>query len=138
MATPGRPWGIVARQSHAKERSIEEQLEVGHARCEAEGWPVAEGAVYVDRVSASRFARQPREDWPRLLADLEAERLGGLWMWESSRGDRDPESWMGFLRRCRDTGTPIYVDTHERLYDIRIPRDWKVLADEGVDSAYES
>jgi DNA invertase Pin-like site-specific DNA recombinase len=127
---------VYARQSHGKERSIEEQIEIGHERAAGEGWPVAE--VYRDKTSASRFARTVREDWPRLLADLEGRRFGVLWIWESSRGDRDAEQWMGLLRRCRTSRVLIYVETHERLYDMSRPRDWRTLADEGVDSHYES
>lgn len=136
MAVSDDRAAVYARQSHGKERSIEEQEEIGGERCAEEGWPVAE--VYIDRTSASRFARRTREDWPRLLADLEARRFGVLWIWESSRGDRDAEQWMGLLRRCRTSRVMIYVETHERLYDMARPRDWRTLADEGVDSHYES
>ena len=30
------------------------------------------------------------------------------------------------------------METHDRLYDMAAPRDWKVLAEDGIDSAYES
>jgi site-specific DNA recombinase len=42
------------------------------------------------------------------------------------------------LSRARSTGILIHVVSHERTYDPRVPRDWKALADDGLDSAYES
>ena len=42
------------------------------------------------------------------------------------------------LETCRDQAVKIYVETHQRLYDVNIARDWRTLAEDGVDSAYES
>ncbi len=101
-----------------------------------EGW---EPRRYQDNDrSASRYAKKGRDDWPRLLADLRAGLLAVVWLWESSRGDRKAYEWLGFLELCRDRAVMIYVETHQRLYDPRIARDWKVLAEDGIDSAYES
>ena len=57
---------------------------------------------------------------------------------DTSRGSREPEDWFAFLRRCRDHEVLIYVSTEERTYDVQIARDWKTVADAGVDNAYES
>lgn len=127
---------IYTRQSHGKERSIAEQESEGRSRLEANGWPLAD--VYSDRTSASRFARAGRPDWERLLRDVELRRFGVLWIWESSRGDRDAETWLGLLRRCRDSKVLIHVETHGRTYDMNNARDWRTLADDGIDNAYES
>jgi DNA invertase Pin-like site-specific DNA recombinase len=59
-------------------------------------------------------------------------------MWDTSRASREPEDWFAFLRRCRVGGVLIYVTTEERTYNVTIARDWKTLADAGVDNAYES
>jgi hypothetical protein len=59
-------------------------------------------------------------------------------LWESSRGGRELEEWAAFLNACRRTGTGIYITTHGRLYDMANGRDWRSLAEDGVDSAYES
>src|SRR2546430_17717621 len=45
---------------------------------------------------------------------------------------------MGLLRRCREHSVLIHVITHGRTYDIGNARDWRTLAEDGVDSAYES
>jgi DNA invertase Pin-like site-specific DNA recombinase len=117
-------------------RSITEQEDDARDVASGNGWRLSE--VYVDLTSASRFARKGRPDWERLLADLEGGRFKVLIMWESSRGDRDAETWLGLLRRCRDHRVLIHVVSHERTYDMANHRDWRTLADEGVDSAYES
>jgi site-specific DNA recombinase len=127
---------IYVRLSQKGKRSLEEQEQAGREACDTNGWPVAE--VYSDTVSASRFAREDRPDWARLLADLEAGRFGVLVLWESSRGDRDPETWMALLRRCREHKILIHVVSEDHTYDPAKARDWKSLAESGIDSAYES
>jgi site-specific DNA recombinase len=72
------------------------------------------------------------------LKDLDRPDVGVLWLWESSRGDRTLTSWAAMLDRCRDHHVRIYVETHGRLYDMANPRDWRTLAEDGVDNAYES
>jgi site-specific DNA recombinase len=94
--------------------------------------------VYRDGVSASRHSKKARPDWTRLLADLERPEVGRLWLWESSRGDRTLETWAALLTRCEKHGVRIYVESHGREYDMSVPRDWRTLAEDGVDSAYES
>lgn len=127
---------IYGRQSLGNGASISEQLDLGRKRAAEQGWPVR--AVYSDKVSASRHTRKIRTDWPKLLADINAGRGGVLWLWESSRGDRKLSTWAALLDDCRDHGTRIWVETHGRLYDMASPRDYRTLAEDGVDSAYES
>lgn len=118
------------------EASVDEQEEIGAARCEAEGW---QARKYRDNDrSASRYARKGRDDWKRLLGDLRDRQFSIVWLWESSRGDRKAYEWLGFLEDCRERGVRIYVETHERLYDPLNARDWKTLAEDGVNNAYAS
>lgn len=124
------------RQSMGNDKSIAEQLELGAKRCAAEGWDHA--GEYSDRISASRYATRARGDWAKLLDALSRPDVGALWMWESSRGDRTLSSWAAMLERCRDHQVMIYVETHGRLYDMANARDWRTLAEDGVDNAYES
>jgi site-specific DNA recombinase len=98
----------------------------------------AVGIVFSEEISASRFARQKRDEFPLLMARLRAGECEGVCLWESSRGSRTLSEWAVFLEVCRDLAVPIRVTTHQRTYDVRIRRDWKTLAEEGVDSQDES
>jgi len=127
----------VSQDRRGDQASVESQEIRNRTACDEHGWRV--GGVYEDNDrSASRFARKPRPDWDRLLADIAARRGDLLVMWESSRGDRKAGEWMHFLDLCRDVGMLIHITSHERTYDPRIPRDWKTLAEDGVGNAYES
>ena len=119
------------------EASVDEQDEVGAARCETEGW---QQRKYRDNDrSASRYAKKDRDGWPQLVADLRDGLFTVVWLWESSRGDRKAYEWLGFLEDCRARRVRIYVETHGRLYDIAgNHRDWKTLAEDGVNNAYAS
>lgn len=127
---------VYGRQSHDKKTSIEQQATIGRRVVDEQGWRY--GGTYTDGSSASRFATKERPDWNRLLADLDAGRFGVLVLWEPSRGDRRLSTWAAMLETCADRGVRIYVVSHERLYDPRNGRDWKALAEDGTDSAYES
>ncbi len=117
-------------------RSVAEQQDDNRVHCQRNGW--LEAAGYEGEGSASRFATKARPDWNRLQEDIEAGHLDVILMWDPSRGSREPEDWFAFLRRCRDHGVLIYVTTHGRSYDMTNARDWRTLAEDGIDSAYES
>ena len=104
---------IYARQSLGKQESIDQQEEIGRDRAEQENWPVH--AVLSDPNSASRYSTTVRKNWERLLADLDRPEVGILWLWESSRGDRELETWAAMLTRCHKHGVKIFIETHERL-----------------------
>lgn len=128
--------GVYGRQSTGKAKSIADQIAECSADVTEQGWALAD--TYQDGSSASRYARKSRADWDRVMADIDAGALDVLVLWESSRGDRDLPTWAGLLARCRDRGVKIRVTTHQRTYDLANPRDWRTLAEDGVDSAYES
>lgn len=122
------------RSSSAKQKSIDEQLADNRAACDANGWRVV--AELSDPISASRYATKVRENWATLLEML--PKVDAVVLWEPSRGDRDLESWAGFLNRCRLHSVLIHAVSHGRTYDPRNARDYRSLAEDGVDSAYES
>jgi DNA invertase Pin-like site-specific DNA recombinase len=127
---------IYARQSLGNAASIAEQLDLGRKRARTESWAIY--ATYQDRTSASRYAHAARTDWPKLVDDVQHDRAGIIWLWESSRGERRASTWLALLEDCRDHGVQLYVETHGRLYDMDNPRDWRTLAEDGTDSEYES
>ncbi|MFI6510024.1 recombinase family protein [Streptosporangium sp. NPDC050855] len=133
----GRVSKIKAGQRSAETRSVPEQNTANTDACRENGWHIKEVFAELDR-SASRFARKGRPEWDRLLAQLEAGTFDVLVLWESSRGDRKPVEWMSLLQTCREQGVLIHVTSHDRTYNMQRARDWKVLADDGVDSAFES
>lgn len=143
--------GIYARVSKDKrKRMIRERAsvgqQVGDARADVdelgnhEGRPILIKEVYDhdNDVSASRHSTKVREDWPRFVRDVERGHINFVVLWESSRGSRESVEWLQFLALCRSLAVPIRVVTHGHTYDVRIPRDWKTLADEGLDSEMES
>lgn len=100
---------------------------------------ITQGRVFADPDrSASRYATKPRPDYAELLQHIRAGKCEMLGLWESSRGSRDLAEWVALLDLCRKTGTLIRVISHHRTYDVRVRRDWKSLADDGVDAADES
>jgi site-specific DNA recombinase len=127
---------VYGRQSGNKAKSIDEQIDEGLAVASENGWTVT--GTYQDGRSASRYAAKGRDDWPRVLADIEAGDIDILILWESSRGDRTLTTWSQFLDLCRTHGVCIHILSDERSYDPRKAADWKSLARAGVDSAGES
>ncbi|NJP24395.1 hypothetical protein FLW53_09305 [Microbispora sp. SCL1-1] len=126
-----------ASKDRRQRKSVREQHAENLAANDEHGWRLV--GEYVDNnISASRFSKKDRPDWDRFLADLEARTCDVVILWESSRGDRKPSQWMAFLDTCRTLGVFVHVTRHNRTYDMRVARDWRVLAEDGVDNAYES
>ncbi|MEV4672662.1 recombinase family protein [Actinomadura sp. NPDC049382] len=127
----------VSNDDRGDQRSVEEQDDENQEHCDAAGWEV--GETYCDNdKSASWFGRKEREDWERLLKDLATGRFHIVVLWEPSRGDRRLAHWIGFLDQCVDLGVLIHITSHDRTYDPRKRRDYKTLAEEGMDSHDDS
>ena len=127
----------VSNDDRGDQRSVEEQDDENRDHCLAEGWEVGEAYCDNDK-SASWFGKKIREEWERLLQDLATGRFHVVVLWEPSRGDRRLAHWIGFLDLCRDLGVLIHITSHERTYDPRKRRDYKTLAEEGMDSHDDS
>ncbi|WP_433612463.1 recombinase family protein [Dactylosporangium sp. CA-139114] len=105
----------------------------------AEGEDLTLGRVFVDPdLSASRFARRERPDYAALLEHVRSGGCQVVGILEASRGSRGLTEWSAFLDLCRRQHVKIWVSTHERIYDLSRRRDWRALADEGLDAADES
>jgi DNA invertase Pin-like site-specific DNA recombinase len=118
-------------------RSVESQEDEWREDCGDQG--LEPGRIFADPdKSASRYTKKRRPDYEALVEHVSAGACRLLWMWEASRGDRRAGRWLDFLDLCREHGTLIRVKEHGRTYDPRIRRDWKSLADEGVNSDNES
>lgn len=138
MTTGGDDAWVYTRRSRVSvdQASTEDQEERGREAIGEHGWPF--GGVLSEEVSASRYAKKARSDWPVLLEKITAGMVGILLLWQSSRGDRKLSEWASFLELCVAHSTRIYVMADERLYDPRNKADWKVLASQGVDNDYFS
>ncbi|MEV0646026.1 recombinase family protein [Phytomonospora sp. NPDC050363] len=130
-------YGRVSDNRKGKSASVPQQLSAGETVSQDEGWNLTYRLEGDDGRAASRFSTDKREDWDRLI-ELTTNAEVQIWiLWECSRGSRRPVEWLTFLDLCRENEIVIYVISHERSYDPRIPRDWKILANEGIDAAYE-
>jgi site-specific DNA recombinase len=128
--------GRVSKDDSDEARSVGEQHDENGAAAGSHGWDVV--AEYEDVMSASRFAAKARKDWPRLVADVEAGKLDVVIFWETSRGSRIAEEWLGFMRVCRERGVLIHITRHRHTYDLTVRRDWKTLASDGLDAEDDS
>jgi site-specific DNA recombinase len=95
-------------------------------------------ALRFDPIGASEYTRKQREQWPEVLAMVDAGHVDVVVLWETSRGDRKLTTWSGFLDSCKARGILIHILEHDTTYDVRRPRDWEILAEEGIRNARES
>lgn len=128
--------GRVSKDKSGEARSVEEQHEENHRAAVVNGWAVTE--EYEDVMSASRFAAKAREDWPRLVGDVDGGKLDVVILWEPSRGTRKLGEWISFLDLCRERGVLIHVTSHRHTYDQASWRDRKSLVEDGTDAEGES
>src|SRR6266511_3690891 len=128
--------GLYGRNSKGLDKSIDEQIVEGREAAEDNGWPIV--AEYSDGVSASRFGRKTHKDWHRLLDDLDQGLLDVIITWEPSRADRDLETWVAFVAKCRARGVLIHITGEDDTLDARNPSHWRRLIEGGLDAAMES
>ncbi|MFF8034877.1 recombinase family protein [Streptomyces sp. NPDC016626] len=142
--------GLIAREYRRLSdrnggRSVEDQGHDNRAAADEQEWTLGEPYIDDGR-SASRYATRRRDDFDRLVADLQTGPTGRqsafgadiLMLWESSRGSRQVGEWVSFIELCERQAVRIWVTTHERLYDPANGRDRKALIDDAVDSEYEA
>ncbi|WP_434317504.1 recombinase family protein [Leifsonia sp. P73] len=122
-------------------KSPDQQHQENVSSVQRQGWQLHTDAPYRDTDrSASRYATKVREDFKRLIADLEADTFDAdiLAIWESSRGSRRVGEWVDLVDLCKERGVRIWVTTHSRLYDPANARDRRSLLEDAVDAEYES
>lgn len=126
---------VYGRNSSAKHKSIRDQIAASVAVVDLQGWTLACEPLS-DTISASRYATKARANWAQLVEML--PNIDVVVLWEPSRGDRKLGSWVAFLDGCREHGVLIHAVSHHRTSDPRNARDYRSLAEDGIDSAYES
>lgn len=123
------------RSGHA--RSVDEQRADNERAAARHGWEIV--ASYADpNRSASRYATRTRENYERLLEDIDRRRLDVLILWEPSRGSRKVSEWVELIEVAEKRKVKFYVTSHQRIYDPANPRDRRSLLEDAVDSEFES
>lgn len=131
----------VSRDRSGEGKSPDQQHDDNLRSIAQNGWALHPLPPYRDDDrSASRFATKTREDFGRLIDDLEHHTFGAeiLAIWESSRGSRRVGEWVDLVDLCKRRGVRIWVTTHGRLYDPAVARDRRSLLEDAVDAEYES
>ncbi|WP_197523621.1 recombinase family protein [Rhodococcus sp. 008] len=131
----------VSKDSSGMGKSPDQQHDENIRAIEGQGWQLHSTPPYRDTDrSASRYAKREREDFVRLIADLEADAFDAdvLALWESSRGSRRVGEWVKLVELCAERQVRIWVTTHGRLYDPVNARDRRSLLEDAVDAEYEA
>lgn len=145
MTTP-RPDTVVLREflRVSKDRSGREkspkQQHDDHVRdADLHGFQLHQ-SPYREVGSASRYAKKERDEFPLMIAALEAGRFeaDGLALWEGSRGSRKVSEWALLLDLLAGGPKLVWIHTHGRMYDATNHRDRRTLLEEAVDAEYES
>ncbi|WP_166790611.1 MULTISPECIES: recombinase family protein [unclassified Cryobacterium] len=131
----------VSRDRQMTGKSPDQQHDENVKSIVHQGWTMHPDPPYRDTDrSASRFATKAREDFKRLIDDLESDTFDAdvLAIWESSRGSRRVGEWVDLVDLCKQRSVRIWVTTHGRLYDPANARDRRSLLEDAVDAEYES
>lgn len=131
----------VSKDARGTGRSPDQQHAENLRAVAEQGWVSHAAPPYRDTDrSASRYAKRLREDFRRLIEDLESGNFGAdvLAIWESSRGSRRVGEWVDLVDLCRQRNVLIWVTTHGRAYDPNRSRDRRSLLEDAVDAEYES
>ena len=109
-------YGRASQDRSKRGRSVRDQIADCRRECSTRGWTVVDEYIDLDR-SASRHARKVREDYTRLVADIQAGKLDMLVSWESSRVSRDLDVYVKLRNLCTDTG--VLWCYNGTIYDMR-------------------
>lgn len=104
------------RSGRGAGRSVNQQLTIGKRIAGENEWRI--GGVYQDNDrSASEYARRSREDWERLLDDINAKARDGdiLWVWELSRGTRERLVWANLVEVCKRKR--MWIGVNHKVFD---------------------
>src|SRR4051812_15364842 len=124
----GREYLRVSMDRSGRARSVDEQHDDNQRAAESRGMTLAQ--PYIDNsVSASRYSARSRDDFTRLLGDLDKGLFGAeeLWLWEPSRGSRKVSEWVTLIESCERAGVSLFVTSHGRAYDPSNGRDRRSL-----------
>lgn len=116
-------------------RSVGEQLKIGRRIAREREWDIV-GEYCDNDLSASQYAKRPREDWPKVEASIAAGEADVLWFWELSRGTRDMVVWAHLAQACQQR--QMYIALDEDVFDTTNPDHMKYLNDQMVSAVHEA
>lgn len=127
----------VSKDELKRRRSVGQQVDAGKKA--AEEFEVASLTIYDkdNDKSASVHGKKYRDDWHRMMADLEAGKADLVIFWEISRGSRTAKEGVAFVDVCADHGVLVFVIDEDCEFDPREPRDRKRLLNMFTDAEYE-
>jgi DNA invertase Pin-like site-specific DNA recombinase len=136
----GREYLRVSKDRTGQARSVTEQADDNQRHAHQRGVHLLDPYAEPKAVGASRYSRKTRAGFAQLVADLKAGGFAAeqLWLWESSRGSRKVSEWVELVEALEQAAVSVYVTSHGRLYDPRVPRDRRSLLEDAVDSEYET
>ncbi|MGW3144903.1 recombinase family protein [Streptomyces sp. NPDC001177] len=133
-------YGRASRDPNKRGDSVEDQLAAGRSLCETHSWPIVD--EFKDTgLSASRHAKQARDDFEDLLETLEdtPARQGVTRIvvaYEASRYYRDLEAYVRLRRACLNSGTLLcYKGT---VYDLSRSDDRRATAMDAINAEGEA
>lgn len=110
--------GLYCRVSLDKDdtgKSTTDQAAIGREWAEKVGAVIVGEYIEPGSMSGSRFGKKAREEYTRLLADIEAGELEVVWFWEQSRTSRKLEGFAELRSICRNMGV-LWVE-RDRVID---------------------
>lgn len=130
-----------SRQSHASERSMQDQDVEMLTDADTIGVEVVEQFSDGKPASPQAKRRNPklsRQDWELVQEAIKRQDIDMLVLWEASRGDRDAIEWLTFLKLCAENKVLIRVTVDLTTYDPTVTGQWEQLAQKGVRSEAET
>lgn len=142
MESIGSAWLYARKSSYrgkqkGRGRSVAEQLASGRGWCGENGTPVA-GQYVDDGSSASRLGGDHREDYERMIADIEAGKIKArdiVVAWEASRLNRDLAVYVQLRDACWK-GDVLWC-INGRVYDLSRREDRKASAHDAIQAEDE-
>ncbi|MFJ8023004.1 recombinase family protein [Streptomyces sp. NPDC096311] len=120
MTTTAREYLRVSKGKGRIARSITDQHR-DNVSAEQEHGPWTWGEAYRDTGSASKFARKGRDDFDRLMSDLQSKDFGEpgtvLVLWEISRLARETGNGVALVDAAETGGYLIHITSHEHTYN---------------------
>lgn len=132
---PALLYGRASVDPKAKGTSVRAQLRDGHRLCDSVNWPVVD--EYKDiGISASRHAKRDRDDFERLLDDINRRRGRIVVAFEASRYYRDLEAYIRLRNACQQAD--VLLCYNGQVFDLSKREDRKATAMDALQAEDEA